>query len=124
MLDFSALELARLNSPSLFVFISNFPAITIGLANYLAVLEALRLIRRNPVCECGPAIDQDRSGRAGEDGFWARRYAPDSPNHPRLYDWSCYVCRGKQTVGGRSLMALQNLVHGLVNRLGWMVAIW
>ena len=49
MLGFSALELARLQFAFTVSFHIIFPAITIGLASYLAVLEALWLIRRNPV---------------------------------------------------------------------------
>lgn len=49
MLGLSALELARLQFAFTVSFHIIFPAITIGLASYLAVLEALWLIRRNPV---------------------------------------------------------------------------
>ncbi len=49
MLGFSAFELARLQFAFTVSFHIIFPAITIGLASYLAVLEALWLIRRNPV---------------------------------------------------------------------------
>ncbi|MDP9759171.1 MULTISPECIES: cytochrome ubiquinol oxidase subunit I [Agrobacterium] len=49
MLGFSALELARLQFAFTVSFHIIFPAITIGLASYLAVLETLWLIRRNPV---------------------------------------------------------------------------
>jgi cytochrome bd ubiquinol oxidase subunit I len=49
MLGFGALELARLQFAFTVSFHIIFPAITIGLASYLAVLEALWLIRRNPV---------------------------------------------------------------------------
>ncbi|MGV2139999.1 cytochrome ubiquinol oxidase subunit I [Agrobacterium sp. 16-2014-1-2a] len=49
MLGFSALELARLQFAFTVSFHIIFPAITIGLASFLAVLEALWLIRRNPV---------------------------------------------------------------------------
>lgn len=49
MLGISALELARLQFAFTVSFHILFPAITIGLASYLAVLEGLWLIRRNPV---------------------------------------------------------------------------
>jgi cytochrome d ubiquinol oxidase subunit I len=49
MLGFSALELARLQFAFTVSFHILFPAITIGLASYLMVLEALWLIRRDPV---------------------------------------------------------------------------
>ncbi len=49
MLGFSALELARFQFAFTVSFHIIFPAITIGLASYLAVLEALWLIRRNTV---------------------------------------------------------------------------
>lgn len=49
MLGFSALELARLQFAFTVSFHIIFPAITIGLASFLTVLEALWLIRRNPV---------------------------------------------------------------------------
>lgn len=49
MLGISALELARLQFAFTVSFHILFPAITIGLASYLAVLEGLWLVRRNPV---------------------------------------------------------------------------
>ena len=49
MLGLSALELARFQFAFTVSFHIIFPAITIGLASYLAVLEALWLIRRNAV---------------------------------------------------------------------------
>ncbi|MDL2409565.1 cytochrome ubiquinol oxidase subunit I [Rhizobium calliandrae] len=49
MLGFSALELARFQFAFTVSFHIIFPAITIGLASYLAVLEALWLMRRNTV---------------------------------------------------------------------------
>lgn len=49
MLGFSALELARLQFAFTVSFHILFPAITIGLASFLVALEALWLIRRNPV---------------------------------------------------------------------------
>ncbi len=49
MLGISALDLARLQFAFTVSFHILFPAITIGLASYLAVLEGLWLIRRNPV---------------------------------------------------------------------------
>lgn len=49
MLGISALDLARLQFAFTVSFHILFPAITIGLASFLAVLEGLWLIRRNPV---------------------------------------------------------------------------
>ena len=49
MIDLSAIDLARIQFAFTVSFHIIFPAITIGLASYLAVLEGVWLRTRNPV---------------------------------------------------------------------------